>query len=335
MTDNALALALPPPTAALEVPPQATERPASQHPVTVYLASLSEASKRPQRHALDTAAAILTSGHVEDALAVEWSDLRYQHVQVLRARLSDDVQAERLAPATANRVLSAVRRVLLEAWRLGQMTQEDYARAVDVKTVQGERLPAGRYVDEGERRALWAICAKDTTPAGRRDAALLGVLYAGGLRRAEVAALILDDYNATEGSLHVRHGKRNKERLTYLEGGAAAYLADWLRVRGDWPGSLFTPVTPGGGILRRPLSTTAIYAVLERRAHEAGILTLTPHDCRRSFVSDLLESGADLSVAAGLAGHAKTDTTRRYDRRPEAAKQAAVRRLHVPYIGKR
>ena len=333
MTDNALAL--PPPTAALEVPPQATERPASQHPVTVYLSSLADASKRPQRHALDTAAAILTSGRIEDALAVEWSALRYQHVNALRARLSDDVQAERLAPATANRVLSAVRRVLLEAWRLGQMTREDYARAVDVQGVQGARLPAGRYVDDGERRALWAICAKDTTPAGRRDAALLGVLYAGGLRRAEVAALELGDYDAREGALRVRHGKRNKERLAYVEGGAAAYLADWLRVRGDWLGPLFTPITTGGGILHRPLSATAIYAVLERRAHEAGILTLTPHDCRRTFVSDLLESGADLSVAAGLAGHAKTDTTRRYDRRPEAAKQAAVRRLHVPYIGKR
>ena len=328
MTDNALAL--PPPPA-----PPSFPRPASQHPVTVYLASLSEASKRPQRHALDTAAALLTSGRTEDALAVEWSALRYQHVQVLRARLSDDVQAERLAPATANRVLSAVRRVLLEAWRLGQMTQEDYARAVDVETVKGERLPAGRDVNEGERRALLMTCAKDTTPAGRRDAALLGVLYAGGLRRAEVAALELGDYDARAGSLRVRHGKRNKERLAYVEGGAAAYLADWLHVRGDWPGSLFTPVTPGGGILHRRLSATAIYAMLERRAEEAGIQPMTPHDFRRTFVGDLLDAGVDLSTVGRLAGHAKTETTARYDRRPEAAKQAAVRRLHVPYLGKR
>ena len=325
MTDNALVL--PPPPAPLAVP-----RPASQHPVTVYLSSLADASKRPQRHALDTAAAILTGGRVEDALAVEWSALRYQHVNALRARLSDDVQAERLAPATANRVLSAVRRVLLEAWRLGQMTQEDYARAVDVEPVQGERLPAGRDVNEGERRALLTTCAKDTTPAGRRDAALLGVLYAGGLRRAEVAALDLGDYDAHEGALHVRRGKGNKERLLPLEGGAVAYLADWLRARGDWPGPLFTPVTRGGGILRRPLSAAAIYAVLERRAHEAGILTLTPHDCRRSFASDLLDVGVDVSITGRLMGHSKPETTIRYDRRPEAAKQAAVRRLHVPYL---
>lgn len=315
---SALALAMP--------------RAASQHPAAVYLASLSEASKRPQRHALDTAAAILTSGRIEDALAVEWSALRYQHVNALRARLSNDVQAERLAPATANRVLSAVRRVLLEAWRLGQMSQEDYARAVDVEPVQGERLPAGRYVDDGERRALWAICAKDTTPAGRRDAALLGVLYGGGLRRAEVAALDLGDYDAHEGALHVRRGKGNKERRVPLEGGAVAYLADWLRARGNWPGPLFTPVTRGGSILRRPLSAAAIYAMLERRADEAGILTLTPHDCRRSFASDLLDVGVDVSITGRLMGHSKPETTIRYDRRPEEAKRAAVRRLHVPYL---
>jgi adenylylsulfate kinase-like enzyme len=78
-----------------------------------------------------------------------------------------------------------------------------------------------------------------------------------------------------------------------------------------------------GRIQVRRLSDQAAYDVMVHRAKVAGVAACSPHDARRSFVSDLFEAGADVEVLRQLAGHSNVETTARYDRRGEAAKKKA------------
>jgi site-specific recombinase XerD len=291
------------------------------NPAAVYLAGLAPRSRRTMGDGLAVIARIVTGDDGADYLSIPWHQLRFQHTAAIRSQL-----AERYAYSTANRILSAMRGVLRAAWKLGLMGAEDYQTAVSVENVKGETVPAGRHVPIGEVTAILNTCEQDA--GGIRDAAIISLLYAGGLRRAELVSLDLADYDRAAGSLKVQ-GKRNKARLVPVVNGAAAALADWLTVRGDAPGALFL----GTGNRQRGgrLTTQAIYNMLLTRAAAAGIGKLSPHDFRRSFVGELLDRGADISTVQKLAGHANVTTTARYDRRGEEAKKRAAELLHVPY----
>ncbi len=82
----------------------------------------------------------------------------------------------------------------------------------------------------------------------------------------------------------------------------------------------------------RRLAAQAVAVVCAARAQEAGLFPFTPHDMRRTFISTLLEAGADIATVQQLAGHEDPATTSRYDRRGEDAKRKAVDMIHVPFF---
>ena len=301
-----------------------------RHPAFVYLARLAPGSRPTMEGALSTVARAI-GGRGATLAAFPWAELRYQHTAALRASLWD-----RYSPATANKILAAVRGVLREAWRLRQIPADEYQRAIDVGAIRGSRPPRGRHLAADEIRALFQQCAIDGTPAGVRNAALLGVLYGAGLRRAEVAALSVPDYAVLDGALVVR-GKGNKVRTAYLRGGAAQALAAWLAVRGtnadrDGGAPIFTRIYKGGAVTPYRLTPQAVLNVLQRRAARAGLRVFSPHNVRRTFIGDLLDARVDLATVQQMAGHAQVTTTARYDRRGERAKRAAADVLDVPYV---
>jgi len=304
------------------------------HPVAAYLAGLSEGSRRGQLTALRAAVAAITNRETSEVDSAEvptwtWHELTAAHMAAIRSRLE-----ERHSPAYANKVLSAVRGVLKSAWRLKLMAQEDYARAIDIQPVRGESLPAGRDLAPGEIALLMRACSEDMTPAGVRDAALIGLGVTCGYRIAEAAALDIDDYDYETGRIVVK-GKGRKERTVFTANGAKDALDDWIEIRGKDPGPLFVRIRKGGELTGGRISTTSLGRMLKKRQAQAELESFSWHDMRRTTAGDLLDVGVDLVTVQKVLGHASPTTTARYDRRPEAVKQAAIAKLQVPYKRRR
>jgi site-specific recombinase XerD len=208
---------------------------------------------------------------------------------------------------------------------------KQYMKIKEVKDMKRLELPAGRYINDDEIEAILNGCISNDEPAGFRDAAIISCMVAGGgLRRSEVAILDLSDYDSLSGQMRIV-GKGNKERTCYIVNGAADAMADWLTIRGDEPGPLFIPINKGGKLAFRSMSNQAIYYILKRRAAKAGVENITPHDLRRTFISNLLEAGVDIATISQIVGHQDVKTTAQYDRRPEEAKKKAIERLSIPY----
>ena len=315
-SDAADALALPGP------------QPLAQNPAAVYVAGLSPGSRRTMRGALDTVAELLSGGRC-DARSLDWSRLRFQHVAAVRSRL-----LSRYAASTVNKHLSAIRGTLKAAYRLGQITGDEYRKAAEVESVSVETEPAGRMLSAEEIAALLAASADDPSLAGARDAAMIALWAVTGLRRAEMVALDSEDYNPENGAVHVRRGKGRKDRTVYIDNEAKKAMDDWRALRGPSAGALFVPVHQSGKMRVERMTAQAAYAILKKRARQAGVENVSPHDLRRTAISNLIDA-TDLSTAQKVAGHADPKTTARYDRRGERAKQDAAARMSLDYDGVR
>lgn len=303
-----------------------------QNPAVSYLATLRASGRRSAKQSLSVIAQMVIPG--SDALAFPWGQLRYQHTAAIRTRL-----AEKYKPSTAKKHLSALKRVLEEAWRLGLMDAETYHRARDIKPVRGESLPKGRALSSAETQKLLKVCTSDLSFAGVRDAALLGVMIRTGVRRSEVVALNVCDYDPETGELKIIAGKGNKDRIVYTTGKAKALLEKWLAA--DYHGSaicathspncpIFIPINRHNQIQCRRMTDQAVFLILQKRVELAGITNVSPHDLRRTFITDTLEAGADISIVQRLAGHSQVTTTTRYDRRGEKAKKSAAAMVDLP-----
>jgi len=300
----------------------------ANHPVFVYLGSLtSDNSRRAMSNGLRTLLSVVNSANPShDVYAFPFWQLDYQHVTALRSRMIELA----FSPAKINLALSALRGVVKHAWKLGLIDAERRARIDEIENVKQTTLDAsaGRQVKPDEIQSLLLDC-DDTTIEGARDKAIIVLGLRAGLRRSEIAALELRDYNRNTGRITVNEGKGKKSRTVYLANNPKAIVDAWIDVRGSKPGKLF------GRIIRNQsdldgLTGQTVMNILSKHANGAALTEpITPHDMRRTFVGDALDAGIDLATVADLAGHSSTDTTRRYDRRGERRKSDAAQKLDV------
>lgn len=290
----------------------ATHVPAfDHHPAVIYLFDLgSERSRRVMAQSLRSIVSILGGVDASDAdfMLINWSAIRRPHSVYIRTQL-----AAQYRPATANRTLSALRGVLKTAWKLDQIDTPAYRAAIDVARIPTDQPANGRAVTSVEIAALVQACKTDKSPAGARDAAIIGLFYACGLRRSELVALVIEDFDPATNRLRVQSGK-GRARNLLVEGGALRALLDCIEQTQRTAGPLFVPILKGGHITDRPMNVQSIYDMLQKRARQAGIKPCSPHDLRRTFIGGMLQQGMDLTTAASLAGHASPETTQNYER---------------------
>jgi integrase/recombinase XerD len=151
------------------------------------------------------------------------------------------------------------------------------------------------------------------TPTGVRDRAILELLYATGLRRAEVLRLTLAHLDQARGLATIRQGKGRRDRVVPLGPRAARWLLHYLAVirpgwvRGPDPGPVF--LTARG----RPLHPNHLSALVHRYLMAAGCGPRGAcHRFRHTMATVMLEGGADIRVIQELLGHAKLTTTQLY-----------------------
>ena len=140
--------------------------------------------------------------------------------------------------------------------------------------------------------------------AAARDAAIVELLYASGLRVSELVGLDLRDVDLAEMTVRVL-GKGRKERIVPFGGAAAQALRAYLGPRGSGPVFL----NRRGG----RLTVRSVHTIVRRQARAAGIARrVSPHTLRHTFATHLLDSGADLRMIQELLGHSRLSTTQRY-----------------------
>jgi integrase/recombinase XerD len=265
----------------------------------------------------------------------------YAHdLNQLASRLGDDAHAGDISEGDIAALLAANVRTGLGA--RSSMRQLSAIRGLFkflVRERAVERDPCALLVQPRlSRRLPRALSREDvlaiidkpdvSKPRGARDAAMLHLLYACGLRVSELCALKVGDLDRERGVVHVR-GKGDKRRLVPIGEVALSLTVSYLNAgRARWvkkatPSVIF--LSPSG----RALTRQALWKIIKRYARAAGVTApVAPHKMRHSFATHLLQGGADLRAVQAMLGHADLGTTEIYTRIAQDHVHAAHKRSH-------
>lgn len=254
----------------------------------------------------------------------------------LRAWLADEVAAGK-TKATLARRTAAVRAFSTWAYKQGYLEADVAARLVSPKV--NRALPT--VVSQDTAAALVTPATSDSTedtggsekaasenatgtaaatrkPTVLRDAAILELLYATGMRVGELTGLNIGDVDLERNVAKVI-GKGNKQRVVPFGAPAAKAVNAWLdrgRPQLVTSGPVEHPNTAQlalfVGARGKRIDQRQVRRIVERQAQEVGVSGATPHSLRHSAATHLLEGGADLRVVQELLGHSSLQTTQIY-----------------------
>lgn len=197
-----------------------------------------------------------------------------------------------------------------------------YCAKQNVKTMSPEKIELARvqrkqvtFLDTDELARLFAQPSAESL-IGKRDRAILELLFSSGLRVSELVGLDRDHINLKRREFMVR-GKGQKDRPIFISPEAAYWIQAYMDARQDNTKPLFVrysgkkQVDLTGNYHR--LTARSIQRLVARYALLAGITKhVSPHTLRHSFATDLLMNGADLRSVQAMLGHSNIATTQIY-----------------------
>jgi len=255
---------------------------------------------------------------------------------LLREFLRDLNDRRGSSAATCNQRLTALRSLFRF---IGRLVPELVDHAAQVQTIPARRatLPTMPYLEKAEVEALFAVPDRRRLQ-GRRDYALLLLLYNTGARASEAAGLQVADLNLAGTSTARFDVKGRKQRVCPLWPRTADILGDPLGPRLD--------ASPGVPVFLnkqgRTLTRHGVYALLKRTVQEAARTTpslrakrVSPHTLRHTTAVHLLRAGVDINTIRAWLGHVSLETTNRYaevdlDMKSKALETCADNVPHLP-----
>ncbi len=242
----------------------------------------------------------LTERGREDADDVTPADITDHLIALAEAKLSPRSRARALVA-----IRGLFRHLVAERW-----LDADPTELIDAPRT-AKRLPGVL----GEEAVAKLIAQPADTPRGRRDAAMIELAYASGLRVSELVNIALADINLNHGFVRVT-GKGSKTRLVPVGNAARDKIARYLE--GDRPTFVRDPAERALFLTERGRAMTrqAFWKTLRNYARRAGVRLpagdISPHKLRHSFATHLVERGADLRAVQAMLGHADISTTQIY-----------------------
>ena len=245
-------------------------------------------------------------GGGKDSGAVDWTEV---DIDTMNLYITDLKERKGYRNATAARKVASVKSFFGFLAENGIIT-EDPTESLGTPKV-GRSLP--KYLSEEEIGRLLGEGYKHGTNEGQRDAVMMELLYATGLRVGELVSLNVGDVNAEESYVRCL-GKGSKERIVHLYPKALQELKKYMKTSrpvmlGKHKEEQALFVNHRGERLTRQW----VWSVLKNYAQAAGIKSsITPHTLRHSFATHLLQNGASLRHVQELLGHSSISTTQVY-----------------------
>ncbi len=218
---------------------------------------------------------------------------------------------QKLAPATINRKLAAIKSLVSYAAECGKCHYT-------LTNIKSEKLKPYRDTSgispDAFKQMLEAV---NTDPLkGKRDRAILLLLWGNALRRSELVGTNIGDFDPERGTLRiVGKGRAGQAEVVKLGKGALAAIRDWLNARGDCDPNQPLFIAIHKSYYGHRLITHSIWKLVKRYATKAGITKpMSPHRIRHSSITAALDAtGGDVRAVQKLSRHSNLNTLMLYD----------------------